>query len=159
MLKFQIGNCLEIGVIPKNMLLVFNFNTLYSISTYCELGFNFSFLRYKILKKNIMKNNGEIITLAEAIEFTHEYQESFPSGNIAYAVSKDKLLDIIQQVGCEGVRIYNGIDAENGNSNLVLVGIDDDGEDMTQGVILERLNVCPSYCPVNSALIRSYNIV
>lgn len=135
------------------------FNIYNRIYTYCELKINFSTLRNKKNKKNIMGSNGEIITLAEAIEFTHGYQENFPNGNKAYAVSKDKLLDILQQEGCEGVRIYNGIDSLSGNNNLVLVGIDDDGEDMTKGVILERLTICPEICPINSALIKVFNIV
>lgn len=106
-----------------------------------------------------MKSSGEVITLAEAIEFTHEYQGKFPNGNKAYAISKDKLLSVLQQKDCEGVRIYNGIDTQSGDNNLVVVGIDIDGEDMTNGVILERLTVCPSFCPVNSVLIKVSNIV
>lgn len=101
-----------------------------------------------------MENRGEIITLSEAIVFTHGYQTANPNAIKAYAVSKDKLLAILEQENCEGVRIYNGIDVDTARTNLVLVGIDKEGEDMTQGVIVERVAICPPYCSVESKLIK-----
>jgi hypothetical protein len=44
--------------------------------------------------------------------------------------------------------------AKTAKSNLVLVGVDKNGEDITQGVILERLTICPTHCPKNSVLIK-----
>lgn len=101
-----------------------------------------------------MENRGEIIALSEAIVFTHGYQTANPNAIKAYAVSKDKLLAILEQENCEGMRIYNGIDADTARTNLVLVGIDKEGEDMTQGVIVENLSACPPHCPPKSILIK-----
>ena len=44
--------------------------------------------------------------------------------------------------------------AKTAKSNLVLVGVDKNGEDITIGVILEHLASCPTHCPKNSVLIK-----
>lgn len=97
---------------------------------------------------------GEVITLAEAIDFTHAYQEEYPDSTKAYLVDVDKLNLITAQEDCVSVRIYNGYDTETNTTNLVLVGVNDLGEDMTEGIIIERTLPCPPYCPGKSSLIK-----
>lgn len=97
---------------------------------------------------------GAVITLKEAIDFTHAYQEEYPDSTKAFLVDVDKLNLITTQENCVSVRIYNGYDTETNTINLVLVGVNDQGEDMTKGIIIERAKPCPPYCPGKSALIR-----
>ncbi|NGF77158.1 hypothetical protein G5B10_14810 [Fluviicola sp. SGL-29] len=97
---------------------------------------------------------GAVITLEEAIEFTHAYQEEYPDSSKAYLVNVDKLNLITAQEGCVNVRIYNGYDTKTNTTNLVLVGADDQGEDLTDGIIIERTLPCPPYCPDKSPLIQ-----
>ncbi|MBX2950072.1 MAG: hypothetical protein KF704_12400 [Crocinitomicaceae bacterium] len=97
---------------------------------------------------------GAVITLEEAIEFTHAYQEEYPDSSKAYLVNVDKLNLITEQEGCVKVRIYNGYDTQTNNTNLVLVGVDNQGEDLTDGIIIERTLPCPPYCPDKSPLIQ-----
>ncbi len=97
---------------------------------------------------------GAVVTLAEAIDFTHAYQEQYPDSTKAYLVDVDKLNLITEQKGCISVRIYNGYDTENNTTNLVLVGVDSEGEDMTEGIIIERVFSCPPYCSGKSPLIK-----
>lgn len=101
-----------------------------------------------------MNTYGEVITLEEAVEFTHTFQENNPDSIKAYTVSKDKLMLILEQEDCKGIRIYNGTDGNSSKNNLVLVGVDSTGEDMTEGVILEDLSICPPHCPKKSVLIK-----
>lgn len=60
---------------------------------------------------------------------------------------------ILSQAGCVGIRYYYGQD-DNGSSNLVLVGVDGGGNDMTSGVMGELSWPCPPYCPAPSPLTR-----
>jgi hypothetical protein len=49
--------------------------------------------------------------------------------------------------------MYFALD-KDGNNQLVLVGVDANGDDMTAGVIVDKAYACPPYCsqknPLNS---------
>src|SRR5690554_4500720 len=102
----------------------------------------------------IDKNTAEIITLEEAIDFTHSFQKRNPDELKSFFVGINKLNLILEQKDCVGLRIYNGYNTETQKNNLVLVGVDEKGEDITNGVILEDLFSCPTYCPKSSPLIK-----
>ncbi len=61
---------------------------------------------------------------------------------------------ILKQEGCIGIRIYDGQHIDTNNENRVLVGVSENGEDMTSGIIVEELVPCPAKCPQNSPLIK-----
>lgn len=100
------------------------------------------------------KNMEEIITLEEAIGFTHSFQTRNPDELKSFFAGINKLNLILKQKGCIGLRIYNGYNTETRKNDLVLVGVDTNGEDITNGVILEDLNPCPPNCPKSSPLIK-----
>lgn len=100
------------------------------------------------------KNSSEVITLEQAVKYTHSFQEKNPNTIKSFFAGSDKLNLILEQEDCIGIRIYNGYNAEEDRMNLVLVGVDKSGEDMTSGVILEELTPCPNVCPKSSALIK-----
>lgn len=102
----------------------------------------------------IDKNTGEEITLKEAIDFTHAFQTQNPDELKSFFVGINKLNLILEQTDCIGLRIYNGVNPQTNKNNLVLVGVDKNGEDMTNGVILEDLFNCPAYCPKSSPLMK-----
>lgn len=102
----------------------------------------------------INKNTAEVITLKEAIDFTHSFQTKNPDVIKSFFVGINKLNLILEQKDCIGVRIYNGYDTTQNKNNLVLVGVDKKGEDISNGVILEELSACPPDCPKNSPLIK-----
>lgn len=100
------------------------------------------------------RNTGEVITLAEAIDFTHSFQSRNPDELKSFFVGINKLNLILEQEDCIGIRIYNGYNTNTEKNNLVLVGVDEEGEDITNGVILEHLVICPPKCPKSSPLIK-----
>lgn len=100
------------------------------------------------------RNTGEVITLTEATNFTHSFQEENPNAIKAFFVGTNNLNLVIEQEGCIGIRIYNGYDTTRNKNNLVLVGVNEAGEDITEGVIVEHLNPCPPECPKSSALLK-----
>src|SRR5690606_26455997 len=106
----------------------------------------------------IDNNTGEVISLDEAIKYTHTFQINNPDAIKSFFAGINKINCILGQDDCMGIRFYNGEDSVTGKSNLVLVGVDKNGEDITQGVILERLTDCPTLCPKISDLIKPYTL-
>ena len=102
----------------------------------------------------IDKNSAEVITLEDAVKYTHSFQEKNPDAIKSFFAGSDKLKLILEQKDCIGIRIYNGYNTEQNRLNLVLIGVDMSGEDMTSGVILEELTPCPNICPKSSDLIK-----
>lgn len=100
------------------------------------------------------RNSGEVITVTEAIGFTHSFQENNPEATKAFFVGANKLNLILEQENCIGIRIYNGYDNVPNKQNLVLIGVDKNGEDIRNGVIVEHLVTCPPDCPKSSDLIK-----
>lgn len=86
----------------------------------------------------------KIITLAEATELTQAYQNSEigKGQTISADVSKTDLDLILNQQNCVGLRIYNAMEKDN-TINFVLIGIDENGDDITNGVILNHLQTTP----------------
>lgn len=105
-------------------------------------------------KHKTMTNNSHEITLQEAITLTHAYQNSpqFAGQPKAGLITATAVQELLNQPGCEGVRIYFSLNANN-NLTLVLVGTDINEKDMTSGVILEKLKDCPPFCNFDSPLL------
>lgn len=100
-----------------------------------------------------MTNNQHFITLAEAATMTHAYQNApqFQGLTKSCMMDNGSYQQVMTQPGCEGVRTYFALDDAN-KLTIVVVGVDANGNDMTNGIILERAWHCPSICPVNSPL-------
>jgi hypothetical protein len=97
---------------------------------------------------------GEFITIDKASQMTSRYRASIQMGEtIGYAISKEFITDILEQLNCEGLRIYMGIN-ENNEKTLVINGIDKSGNDIYEGLIADGVWACPSFCssinPLNS---------
>ncbi len=91
--------------------------------------------RYKERRELILKENydSSILTLSETF-------------------SKEEIVQILNQTGCENFRSYLGMDADN-NIRLILVGVDADDHDLLENkIIIENGLRCPSVCPLTSAL-------
>lgn len=98
------------------------------------------------------RNSSEVIDIEEAKSYTHEYQKQFPEAIKSFFVGRDKLSLILEQKGCIGVSIYEGIDPKTQQKNLVLVGVDESGKSMELGPILQHLKTCPPMCAEESSL-------
>jgi hypothetical protein len=97
-------------------------------------------------------NEGKVVSLQEASIWTAEYRNSIqPGETIAHFIGKNKLLELLEQENCIGVRIYYGID-ENGEKNLIFVGTDENENDLVDGLILEYAKKCPPNCSDKNSL-------
>lgn len=108
--------------------------------------------------ETINPNTGTFITLSQAevmvsdwISLQGSMSLSITDANPkAMVYGKDKIQDILDQQGCVGIRIYNGL--AQSKRVMVLVGIDSNGDDMTSGNILETGFPCPAYCAPNTSI-------
>lgn len=92
------------------------------------------------------------ITLDEAIKLIQNYKNKQSGNEIkAHYFGKDALVKLLEQDGCVGIRIYYAAQ-DDGTPELILVGVNENGKDLTSGVILERNWPCPPYCDGESKL-------
>ena len=98
------------------------------------------------------ENTGGEITLAEAQKYVVAFRTKYPNEVKAFFIGSKNVEKILEQADCIGIRIYNGYDSEDNGLHLVLVGVDDKGEDMTDGIIMDKMKPCPVGCDSTSAL-------
>lgn len=86
------------------------------------------------------------ISLEAAAALTKRYREKAPTGaRRAGAFHADQVKTLFAQEGCAALRIYYGMN-EDDSSALILVGVNADDHDMTDGDILEFDFPCPPFC-------------
>lgn len=92
------------------------------------------------------------ISLSDAVLYTTNYRISAPAGSISGEFfGKDAIKALIDQQGGIGIKIYYGKKSD-GTPVLVLVGVNDQGRDMTAGLLEERGWPCPPVCDTSSVL-------
>ncbi len=97
-------------------------------------------------------NHDQHITLTEAAAMTKKFRDNNPVGTvIAHLFSREIIDEILAQPGCEGIRIYNGLD-DASQPVIVITGVDANKNDLFNGTLAERAEKCPSYCPSNNPL-------
>ena len=92
------------------------------------------------------------MSLEEAAKLTANFRRSVSTGTMLGGFfGKTALSDILNQAGCVGMRIYNGL-LGDGKATYVLVGVNSAGEDLEDGEIAEIMFPCPLICPESSSL-------
>ena len=125
----------------------------------------------------LKSNNNHKISLNDAKKFTAGYRaekaEFMTPDKIKEKEAKkggffgkDDLIELLNQKGCIGMRYYYGRN-DDGSKNLVLVGVDEKGNDILpssekadfvvekandDGIILEQARPCPPWCPKSNGL-------
>lgn len=91
-------------------------------------------------------NEDHSITLAEASELTQNYRDAAESNAIQGSFfGKSALQRILDQGGCVGIRIYYAQE-DDGTPTLVLVGVDENEDDLIDGELAEFGVPCPPRC-------------
>jgi len=86
---------------------------------------------------------GEFISLQEASEMTANYRATIqPGETTAAAVSNNIIRRIINQDNCTGLRMYFAVNS-SGSRTLVIVGVDELGNDITDGLIANKMGNNP----------------
>jgi hypothetical protein len=93
---------------------------------------------------------GEEISLETASAWTANFRSEHPYSIKALYYGRNILLDMLDQENCVGLRFYFAIDSE-GAKQLVIVGVDADGNDLYNGIVADRGKPCPTYCDDGSS--------
>jgi hypothetical protein len=92
------------------------------------------------------------ITSKQAAELTKRYQKyAEPTGEKCGTFGGELVMKLLSQKGCTALRFYHGRH-EDGRYALVLVGVDAEGRDMTDGILIDDHWPCPPFCPPDSLL-------
>ncbi|WP_187263322.1 hypothetical protein [Pontibacter beigongshangensis] len=96
-------------------------------------------------------NEGGEIDLATAQAWTQNYRDMHKNEDVvkAHFFGREVLQRLLAQDGCMGARMYYGID-DSGKKQLILIGVDADGNDQEDGIVLDKSSSCPPYCSVGS---------
>lgn len=89
----------------------------------------------ELLTEKAITNIGEEISHELAADFVRSYQSANPEAFAYYTVGRNIIDRILAQPGCVGMRFYNAIN-EIGETTLVYVGVDAQGNDITKAVIV-----------------------
>lgn len=102
------------------------------------------------LNLSIDPNTGGPIPLPTAIQWTTNFRNQNPGAVKAHFFGSVIIQNILNQ-GAIGIRMYNGIDNLNA-PQIILVGVDAAGNDMTTGIIADMAAPCPIACDNGSPL-------
>jgi hypothetical protein len=97
----------------------------------------------------------EFIKVEEAVKLTYAFQDSEigKGQTISGKFEKDIISQILNQENCEGINIYTALN-EEGQITFVLVGYENENNDMTEGKIADFAYLCPPNKPNNSVLVK-----
>jgi hypothetical protein len=91
------------------------------------------------------------LSLADAAALTKAHRDANPTAVKAGAIARDQVLQLLNQSGCVGMRGYRGRNPY-GTSALVMTGICASDNELTKGMILEQLWMCPPVCGATNPL-------
>ncbi len=91
------------------------------------------------------------ISLSDAAALTKAHRAANAAGPKGHYFDRSAFEGILAQPGCSGIRLYHGRGTD-GAHQMVMVGVDGDGADMTSGAVMEMGFPCPPFCDTKSAL-------
>lgn len=101
-------------------------------------------------------NEPHSISLSDAAAMTKAFRDSISSGQIiAHYFGKSAIAAILNQTNCVGIRIYYAL-STTAVKQLVVTGVDANGNDLYNGLLAERSLTCPIDCstanPLNTTI-------
>lgn len=96
-------------------------------------------------------NENHDISLQEASQWTANYRNANPGQTKGHYFSSNAIKAVLAQTGCVGMRIYYA-NTDTGTKQLVIVGVAADGNDLVNGLILDRSVLCPPDCGNSNSL-------
>ena len=93
-----------------------------------------------------------VIGLAEAKDLVFRHRADHPDQPRAGLFHRASLDTLLAQAGCVGARIYRGKSTDE-RRHFVLVGVNGEGFDLVDGVVMEREYPCPPYCDIESPFV------
>ncbi len=95
---------------------------------------------------NLDPKKDHSIDLDTAAKLTKRFRaKTKPGDSISVAFNKAAIAGIMDQSGCVGLRMYFAL-TDEGKETVVLVGVDEKGNDLFKGQLMEWGGDCPPYC-------------
>lgn len=92
------------------------------------------------------------ISIDDAAAQTRAHRHGAPiSKGDSGAFNAAPVRELLDQRDCVGVRYYKGLNAD-GDATMILVGVDANGNDITSGIVLDIVFLCPPVCPDGNLL-------
>ncbi len=86
------------------------------------------------------------ISLAEACNMARNYQAKIAPGEVIGGYfGEDAIAAILLQEGTTGLRYYFG-ENDDGSRHIILVGVDEQGDDLVDGLLADKSGECPPFC-------------
>jgi len=121
--------------------------TIFVCIVFITVNYSDIFTKEDVKQLTFTGREDHSISLEDASKMTHNFQlQGAPDQIIGGFFGKDAVLAIISQEGAVGLRYYYGQDDE-GTPHIILIGVEADGNDMTDGLLAERSTMCPPHCP------------
>jgi len=99
-----------------------------------------------------VQTTGQAISLTEAAGLTAQYRAQNPSAPLANLFGSNIIMQVLSQPGAVGIRIYYGLSTGTTGLQLVLVGVDVNGNDIVPGVYGDRSEICPPMCSTSNPI-------
>jgi len=97
-------------------------------------------------------NEDHSITLAVAEAWTANYRATIePGETLGNYFGGTAITDILAQDGCKGIRIYYALDGD-GKRQLIICGVDENGDDLYNGLLAENSLKNPPFSVAPNAL-------
>lgn len=100
---------------------------------------------------NFTGNENHDFPLDTASIWTANYRNANPGAIIAHYFGKTAITNILSQQGCVGLRIYYALDSTE-KKQLIITGVDGNGNDLYTGQLAERSITCPIDCSAANPL-------
>lgn len=96
----------------------------------------------------VLPSTNHSVTKEQAIKYIENFKIS-PAATVITikggAFNRDIVDKILSQSGCVGIRLYYA-NLDNGNPTMVMVGVNAEGDDMSEGTIAQAILPCPPIC-------------
>jgi len=124
----------------------FGLLVIFICSVFITVNYSDLFTKEDVKQITFTGKEDHSISLADASKMTGNFQlHAAPDQIVGGFFGKDAVLGIISQEGAVGLRYYYGLDDE-GTPHIILIGVNADGNDMTDGLLAERSTMCPPHC-------------
>lgn len=101
---------------------------------------------------NFTGHEDHTVSLETAQEWTKRFRvQADPKAIRGGYFSKDALVKVLNQENAVGIRYYRGL-TDDSTPVLILCGVDSDGNDLVDGLLLEYAKPCPPYCAESNLL-------
>ena len=112
---------------------------------------------YRAVPMALPRRDHHIAVEAAAV-MTRRYREQFPRREKAGAFLAEQVRELLAHRDCVALRYYYALD-EAEKEAMILVGVDPEGADLTDGVLLELHIPCPPFCPTFNRLNWSGRVI